>query len=100
MTDIIQTVLLAIVVVYCGLEQIGAIRYRRDARERLSSLDDAALAAWARLAGKQRLEESGNRSGAVLASVRDEHEVPAHNGSRESIEEALHPAILKVGSDV
>ena len=84
---------------WAASEQASAIQYREAAREHLGSIDDATLAAWARLAGKQRLEQARDRNGAVLASRRDQHEQASQPGRCEAIEEVLHPSIVLNGAD-
>ena len=90
---------LSAIVGWAVLERREALAYREAAREHLGSIDDATLAAWARLAGKQRLEQARDRDGAVLASRRDQHQQAAEPGRCESIEEVLHPSIVLNGTD-
>lgn len=90
---------LSAIVGWAILERREALQYREKAREHLGSIDDSALAAWARLAGKTRLEQAGNRDGAVLASRRNQHEESAEPGRGESIEEVLHPSMMASRAD-
>lgn len=97
MIDLVQTVLLALVVVYCGLEQLGARRWRRTALQVQEKQFKAALATWARVQGKQRLDARDGRQ-AVLAS-REAQNADAETDFREAIEEFTHPHILVSRSD-
>ena len=96
MTAIIQTILLAVVVVYCALEQLGARRWRRNALEVQEKQFKAALATWARVAGKTRLQGEGR--GSVLAPGQQE-QADAETDFRAAVEQFTHPPIVMNGAD-
>ena len=98
--DLIQTVLLAAVVFYCACEQIGAVRYRRRNLDTQDAQLDALIAAWARFAGKVRLESAGrDQAHAVLAAGKRQNGERDEADFREAIEEFAHPAILNSRQD-
>lgn len=87
---------------YCVLERGQALRYRADALGKFGSIDDSTLATWARVAGKTRLDDAlleEARSGAVVASGRDQHQDRAE-GRSDSVVEISHPSIVQSGADV
>ena len=96
---ILLNVQLAAIVGWAILERREALAYRKLAGDRLTALEDAAIAAWARIAGKQRLQQAGNLRKPVVAGVEEEKREASQAARSETIEEALHPSIVLSRSD-